>query len=173
MADDGDAANDATAASSPASETNNNRDQEQDGAAKSAKDRACPFCGQAFTSSSLGRHLDLYIKPKNPKPADGVHDVDEIRKLRGGITRRQPRNSMKGGAARRGESVETPDGRNKPSNIRLLKETSYTGRTNENTPAASPVLAREGSGTLGLNTLGWESTGVINNIPPRAPSTLR
>ena len=79
MADDGDAANDATAASSPASESNNNRDQEQEGATKSTKDRACPFCGQAFTSSSLGRHLDLYIKPKNPNPADGVHDVDEIR----------------------------------------------------------------------------------------------
>lgn len=169
MADDGDAANDATAASSPASDTNNNRDQEQEGATKSAKDRACPFCGQAFTSSSLGRHLDLYIKPKNPKPADGVHDVDEIRKLRGGITRRQPRNSMKGAAARRGESVETPESSNKPSNLRLLKETSYTGRTNENTPAASPVLAREGSAARGLNTLGWESTGVINNIPPRAP----
>ena len=172
MADDGDAANDATAASSPASETNNNnRDQEQESATKSAKDRACPFCGQAFTSSSLGRHLDLYIKSKNPKPADGVHDVEEIRKLRGGITRRQPRNSTKGAgaAARRGESAETPDARNKPSNIRLLKETSYIGRTNENTPTASPVLAREGSGTLGLNTLGWESTGVINNIPPRAP----
>lgn len=91
MADDGDGANDATAASSPASDTNNNnnnlRDQEHDGAAKSAKDRACPFCGQAFTSSSLGRHLDLYIKPKNPKPADGVHDVDEIRKLRGSTLR--------------------------------------------------------------------------------------
>lgn len=58
-----------------------------------AKDRACPYCQQAFTSSSLGRHLDLYIKSKNPKPPDGVHDVDEIRRIRGNITRRQPRNS--------------------------------------------------------------------------------
>ncbi|KAJ4152029.1 hypothetical protein NW765_013561 [Fusarium oxysporum] len=32
------------------------------------KDKNCPFCGQAFTSSSLGRHLDLYIKEKNPNP---------------------------------------------------------------------------------------------------------
>jgi len=170
MADDGDAANDATAASSPSSDANNNHEQEQEGTSKSAKDRACPFCGQAFTSSSLGRHLDLYIKSKNPKPADGVHDVDEIRKLRGGITRRQPRNSMKGAASRRGESVETPEGSNKPSNIRLLKESSYAGRTNENTPAVSPVMAREGSGpVVGLNNLGWEATGVISNIPPRAP----
>jgi hypothetical protein len=168
MADDGDANNDATAASSPFSDTNNNQEQQEEGAAKSAKDRACPFCGQAFTSSSLGRHLDLYIKPKNPKPADGVHNVDEIRKLRGGITRRQPRNSLKGAASRRGESADTPEGNNRPS--RLLKDASNVGRTNENTPAVSPILAREGSGGLyALNTPGWESTGVINNIPPRAP----
>jgi hypothetical protein len=37
--------------------------------------------------------LDLYIKDKNPKPPDGVHDIDEIRKLRGSITRRSARNS--------------------------------------------------------------------------------
>jgi hypothetical protein len=57
------------------------------------KDKNCPFCHQAFTSSSLGRHLDLYIKPKNPKPADGIHNVDEIRRIRGNITRRHPRSS--------------------------------------------------------------------------------
>ncbi|OAK96556.1 hypothetical protein IQ06DRAFT_229751 [Phaeosphaeriaceae sp. SRC1lsM3a] len=61
---------------------------------KAAKDKNCPFCGQAFTSSSLGRHLDLYIRPKNPKPADGIHIVDEIKKLRGGITRRQAKGSV-------------------------------------------------------------------------------
>lgn len=62
---------------------------------KSSKDKACPFCHQPFTSSSLGRHLDLYIKPKNPKPADGIHDVEKIKAMRGGITRRQPRNSLR------------------------------------------------------------------------------
>lgn len=61
---------------------------------KAPKDKNCPFCGQAFTSSSLGRHLDLYIRPKNPKAADGIHVVDEIRKLRGGITRRQAKGSI-------------------------------------------------------------------------------
>ena len=61
---------------------------------KAAKDKNCPFCGQAFTSSSLGRHLDLYIRPKNPKAADGIHIVEEIRKLRGGITRRQAKGSI-------------------------------------------------------------------------------
>ncbi|KAF1831640.1 hypothetical protein BDW02DRAFT_504831 [Decorospora gaudefroyi] len=60
---------------------------------KAAKDKNCPFCGQAFTSSSLGRHLDLYIRAKNPKAPDGIHVVDEIRKLRGGITRRQAKGS--------------------------------------------------------------------------------
>lgn len=166
MADDADAA---TAASSPASDANNDNsnshEQEQDNAVKTAKDRACPFCGQAFTSSSLGRHLDLYIKPKNPKPADGVHDVDEIRKLRGGITRRQPRNSMKGAASRRADSVETPDSTNKPS--RLLKENSSLVATNQGMPIQSPALAREG---IFVNTPSWQSTGVINNLPPRAPS---
>lgn len=61
---------------------------------KAAKDKNCPFCGQAFTSSSLGRHLDLYIRAKNPKAPDGIHIVDEIRKLRGGITRRQAKGSV-------------------------------------------------------------------------------
>ncbi|PSR97449.1 hypothetical protein BD289DRAFT_102170 [Coniella lustricola] len=62
---------------------------------KAPKDKTCPYCGQAFTSSSLGRHLDLYIKEKNPKAPDGIHDVDEIRKLRGTITRRHPRGSSR------------------------------------------------------------------------------
>ncbi|KKA30040.1 hypothetical protein TD95_001504 [Thielaviopsis punctulata] len=61
-------------------------------ATKAPKDKNCQFCGQAFTSSSLGRHLDLYIREKNPKPSDGIHDVDAIREIRGNITRRQPRN---------------------------------------------------------------------------------
>lgn len=62
---------------------------------KAAKDKSCPFCGQHFTSSSLGRHLDLYIRQKNPKPADGVHVVEEIKKIRGGITRRQTKTPVK------------------------------------------------------------------------------
>lgn len=60
---------------------------------KAAKDKNCPFCGQAFTSSSLGRHLDLYIRPKNPKAEDGVHIAEEIRKIRGNITRRHAKGS--------------------------------------------------------------------------------
>jgi hypothetical protein len=57
------------------------------------KDRPCPFCKQIFTSSSLGRHLDFFIRDKKPKLADGVHDVDKIKELRGTITRRHARTS--------------------------------------------------------------------------------
>jgi hypothetical protein len=67
------------------------------GSTKARKDKECPFCHQIFTSSSLGRHLDLYIKPSNPKPPDGIHKVDEIRKIRGAITRRQVKPGKKGG----------------------------------------------------------------------------
>jgi hypothetical protein len=31
------------------------------------KDRQCIFCSQWFTSSSLGRHYDQFVKPNNPK----------------------------------------------------------------------------------------------------------
>jgi len=57
------------------------------------KDRPCPFCNQIFTSSSLGRHLDFFIRDKRPKLPDGVHDVDKIKELRGTITRRHARTS--------------------------------------------------------------------------------
>ena len=68
---------------------------------RALKDRHCPFCDQPFTTSSLGRHLDLYIRPHNPKPPDNVHDLDEIRKLRGNVTRRQRASSARHTDARR------------------------------------------------------------------------
>jgi hypothetical protein len=83
-----------TAAMGEASESTTPHSTAEPAHLKAAKDKNCPFCGQAFTASSLGRHLDLYIRPKNPKPADGIHLVDEIRKLRGGITRRQIKGSV-------------------------------------------------------------------------------
>ncbi|KAL9053585.1 MAG: hypothetical protein Q9162_004682 [Coniocarpon cinnabarinum] len=73
-----------------------------------SKDRICPFCEQAFTSSSLGRHLDLYIREKNPKPPDGIHDVEEIRKMRRKITRRQPKGSGVATAKRKAEADNGP-----------------------------------------------------------------
>lgn len=162
MADDEEPQRDETAAASPASEANN----EQNSTSKLPKDRPCPFCGQAFTSSSLGRHLDLYIKPKNPKPADGVHDVEEIKKIRGGITRRQPRSSLK---RREGSAAATPD--NATQSNRPTREVNEDRNASEATPTASPVRAKEPNVKCSfVNAPSWQSTGVINNIPPRAPS---
>jgi hypothetical protein len=125
------------------------------------KDKPCPFCRQNFTSSSLGRHLDLYIKEKNPKPADGVHDVTEIRKLRGGITRRQARNST----SKREDStpVGTPGAQDRRS----------PGPDSERREHRSPSLRRDaadlathgGKAKWLLNKGSWESTGVMNTIP--------
>ncbi|CAK1354748.1 hypothetical protein CB0940_01439 [Cercospora beticola] len=139
------------------------------------KDRACPFCGQAFTSSSLGRHLDLYIRPKNPKPPDGVHDVDEIRKLRGGITRRQPRTSGKaeGGAASNARnsvdhSATRRDGRGDGDED---EKAASTARADQETPIQSPVNSKDVQEPASFfNKANWQATGVINNLPPRAPS---
>ena len=133
------------------------------GKAGASKDKSCPFCHQAFTSSSLGRHLDLYIKEKNPKPADGIHDVDEIRKLRGGITRRQPRNST----SKRDDST--------PAGTPGIQERRSSLSNPEASGKISPSLGRENGaadayGQIGkqgyqVNQACWEATGVINNIP--------
>ncbi|KAI2617789.1 hypothetical protein GGR54DRAFT_197041 [Hypoxylon sp. NC1633] len=125
--------------------------------ASAAKDRNCPYCGQAFTSSSLGRHLDLYIKEKNPKAPDGIHDVEAIRKMRGGITRRQPRGSL----ARRDPS--TP-GTPTASSKRSPPPDSATVR---------PAIPKEGQYVVDHKLPKfpfhptWEATGVINDIPAR------
>ncbi|KAI1077906.1 hypothetical protein F5B20DRAFT_549718 [Whalleya microplaca] len=132
---------------------------ESPGAPKSsaAKDRNCPYCGQAFTSSSLGRHLDLYIKEKNPKAPDGIHDVDAIRKMRGSITRRQPRGSL----ARRDTSTPgTPT-------------TSSRQSPGPDGVKHHPGIPKEGHFVVDHQTpkypfqATWEATGVINDIPSR------
>lgn len=149
-----------TSASTP------NSNSAAQGNTKAPKDRSCPFCGQAFTSSSLGRHLDLYIKPKNPKPPDGVHDVEEIKKIRGNITRRQPRTSLKNsGDGRNGtrDNSHTPGTGGRQAHI----DTSVAA----DSPVVSPVNADKiDSGQTLLNHANWQATGVINNLPPRAPS---
>ncbi|KAI1814240.1 hypothetical protein GGS20DRAFT_549607 [Poronia punctata] len=121
-----------------------------------AKDRNCPYCGQAFTSSSLGRHLDLYIKDKNPKPPDGIHDVDAIRLMRKTITRRQPRSSI---ARRETSTPGTPGSivRRSPGPEAAIKP---------------PAIPKEGQYVVDHQTVhypfqpSWEATGVINNLPP-------
>ena len=153
---------------------------ENSAAGKASKDKACPFCNQPFTSSSLGRHLDLYIKPKNPKPPDGVHDVEQIKQLRGGITRRQPRSSHKP----KRES-ENPSERGTPgqgSGSWRRRESGSVARTN-NGPAstAGRAMADEREGSMHspinppgdgkmrtvFNSMNWQATGVINNLPPQ------
>lgn len=105
-----------------------------------AKDKKCQYCHQAFTSSSLGRHLDQYLFKKKP---DGIHNVDEIRRIRSSITRRQARTSSK---------RDSPD-------------VSGKGRDSIGSSSHDPVARpREGARFL-FNTPTWHSTGVINNIP--------
>lgn len=126
---------------------------------KAAKDKSCPYCHQAFTSSSLGRHLDLYIKERNPKAPDGVHDVEAIRKLRQNITRRQPK-----GTARRGTSasVGTPV-------AGASRKGSICGELDPSI-ARSPLLQTDVPRPRGLSAVKypfktpWEATGVINEI---------
>lgn len=109
-----------------------------------AKDKECPYCHQHFTSSSLGRHLDQYIFKKRP---DGIHNVEEIRRQRGGITRRTPRQAKRdreGSPPTRTSSLEahcTP-----PASIDLL-----------NGKPAGGVRTK-------LNTPNWHTTGVINDL---------
>ncbi|KAJ2898016.1 hypothetical protein MKZ38_004234 [Zalerion maritima] len=120
--------------------------------ATAIKDRPCKFCGTPYTSSSLGRHYDQWIKPKNPKAPDGIHDVEEIRKLRGNITRRQPRNSL--GRRRTSASINSPIGTPMPANATPDAENASeiaTGRTR--LPGYDPFQ------------VGWQSTGVMN-LPP-------
>lgn len=164
------------------------------------KDKTCPFCHQQFTSSSLGRHLDLYIKPKNPKAPDGIHNVDDIRRMRGGITRRQARNSLakKGRESSGGltpVSSQPPQQQQQPQQQQHQHQQQQQQQqqqpaqapVQQNPPqnpsvtavsqdTASPVVTR--SPTLNLSTAqklrfqlnqpSWTSTGVINNLPPRA-----
>ncbi|ERF68618.1 hypothetical protein EPUS_07179 [Endocarpon pusillum Z07020] len=115
-----------------------------------AKDKECQYCHQHFTSSSLGRHLDQFIFRKKP---DGVHNVEEIRRLRGGITRR----TTKGGA----NSKHDREG--------SLSTSHITSPLHRDSPAedvredlnATPVEGYR----IRVNGPNWQSTGVINGLP--------
>ena len=122
------------------------------GKTPAVKDKECPYCHQAFTSSSLGRHLDLYIKDKNAKPPDDLHNVDEIRRIRGNVTRRQARAS----ARRRDDSIAS----SKLTPFRDQRSPSTQGGfANVQHADGAPVRTV-------LNRLNWQSTGVINDLPP-------
>ncbi|KAL5339403.1 hypothetical protein BJX70DRAFT_158740 [Aspergillus crustosus] len=102
------------------------------------KDRKCQYCNQAFTSSSLGRHLDQFLFKKKP---DGIHDVEEIRRIRSGITRRQARTST--------GKRDTPE--------RGLARGSDAHQAGES-GGREPIR-------MMFNTPTWHATGVINDIP--------
>ena len=131
-----------------------------------SKDKKCPYCEGLFTSSSLGRHLDLFIRDRNPKPPDGIHDVEDIRQTRGNVTRRQPRHSL-GGHRDSITPTGTPRlGSRKPSLATLSRQSS------------SGSLPKEGryavDSTVGKNPFPaprWESTGVMNDIGEQAAAS--
>ncbi|EEH38262.2 hypothetical protein PAAG_01183 [Paracoccidioides lutzii Pb01] len=116
------------------------------------KDKQCQYCHQNFTSSSLGRHLDQYLFKKKP---DGVHDVEEIRRLRSGITRRTTRNSSKR------ESPDVASMSTTPGKAASIESRSESG------PQLNGKSSRTGFQVL-LNQPTWHSTGVINDIPNTA-----
>ncbi len=135
----------------------------EEGTTKAPKDKSCPYCHQAFTSSSLGRHLDLYIRERNPKAPDGIHDVEAIRKTRQNITRRQP----KGALGRRATSASAAS----------VSRRSPASADAESSAARSPLSQRDnsqagagpGAGTGTPNNypfhkVRWEDTGVIRNL---------
>ena len=116
------------------------------------KDKECPYCHQAFTSSSLGRHLDLYIKEKNAKPPDDLHNVEEIRRMRGNVTRRQARSST---GRREGSTPSST----KPTPFRDQRSPSIQeAYNNVNHSDRGPVRTY-------VNKANWQATGVINNLP--------
>ncbi|KAJ6073000.1 hypothetical protein N7467_011085 [Penicillium canescens] len=118
-------------------------DQSNSKANLASKDRKCQYCQQAFTSSSLGRHLDQFLFKKKP---DGIHDVEEIRRIRSGITRRQARTSS-------GKHEDSPE--------RGQKKTPSDSYTTADTGSKS----REAPVRMMFNTPTWHATGVINDLP--------
>lgn len=110
---------------------------------QSAKDRTCQYCNQSFTSSSLGRHLDQFLFKKKP---DGIHDVEEIRRIRSGITRRQARTA----SGRREDSPES---------------TQKKGPSDAYATGESSTKSRDAPVRMMFNTPTWHATGVINDIP--------
>ncbi len=135
-------------ADSPRSETSHDSSPAT-GKSHPPKDKKCQFCHQHFTSSSLGRHLDQFIFRKKP---DGIHNVEEIRRRRGGITRR----TNKGGA-----------------NAKQDPETSFstphtTSPANRDSPVGESRVDLNATPVEGyrvrLNAPNWQSTGVINGL---------
>jgi hypothetical protein len=140
------------------SETPSKGDAESGPPYHAPKDRPCPFCNKLFTSSSLGRHLDLWIKEKNAKSEDGVHIVEQIKKMRGTVTRRQQKKSL---GSRRYSSTSVATSAATPI---ASSKRSPTASEHVSLPPSS--LARKDSAPAipGFNVHNFAVTGVINDI---------
>ncbi|RMD42951.1 hypothetical protein DV735_g2189, partial [Chaetothyriales sp. CBS 134920] len=112
------------------------------------KDKACQYCHQKFTSSSLGRHLDQFIFKKKP---DGIHNVDEIRALRGGITRRTARSNKK-------EATDEPT---PPRVVTPLPPPQP--EPHQTRDLINDINNPPGGVSVRLNRIYWQSTGVITD----------
>lgn len=144
---------------------------------KAPKDKSCPFCKTPYTASSLGRHLDSYIRDKNPKPPDGVHNVDEIRRMREGITRR---NMMVKASGKRASSASKLPGNRSAAGVSKDEDEDEEMDDDDDDSTQSflnnaPVQLLNGvdSGEKmrwRLNHLNWQATGVISDLPPRSAS---
>ncbi|KAF1984950.1 hypothetical protein K402DRAFT_335708, partial [Aulographum hederae CBS 113979] len=139
------------------------RSASESGSLKRPKDRNCPFCEQPFTSSSLGRHLDLYIKEDKPKAPDGIHDVEQIKQLRGNITRRQAKaQSLKRREMKQNSVAQTTPQQALPDLDQAIAPVSVS----------SNLRSLNGKKVV-FNQPNWLATGVINNLPPRVDSAVR
>lgn len=127
---------------------------------KHIKDKKCPWCGTPFTSSSLGRHLDLYVRPNNPKQPDGIHDVAAIRRLRGTITRRRTKGTHRRRDASSAAGSATPGAPSKDGISPSPSESPAPTATQSNRGSVSTHFGRSHP----FNTP-WEVTGVINGVP--------
>lgn len=121
------------------------------------KDKECQYCHQKFTSSSLGRHLDQYISKKKP---DGIHNVEEIKKIRAGITRRTAR------GGKRNESTDHTESHDQSG------PTSPHSSANIATPAFAENLSKAPGSVndVRFNRMGWQATGVITDPLPQNTS---
>lgn len=145
----------------------------------SVKDRKCPFCHQPFTSSSLGRHLDTFIRERNPKPPDGVHSVHEIKKIRSTITRRHARvSAAKDNAQKKDPHSPVPSQRPLPQPSEdPLRPRDAHHHSLQQSDIPPPLAPRNASFDHGqripttVHSANWTATGVINNLPPRIAST--
>ncbi|KAF2097743.1 hypothetical protein NA57DRAFT_76552 [Rhizodiscina lignyota] len=142
---------------------------------KAPKDKICPFCQTPYTASSLGRHLDAYIRPKNPKPVDGLHDVDKIREMRQSITRRQMLkkvNTKRASSTSQSRKVSGASSK-QPSTGDGDEDMDDDSPTSPLTsaPPKNPNMTENGEQMRWkINELSWHDTGVMKNIPPRSLS---